>query len=104
MTYAKEHSGFRFVLSNTQKSYRYIEDLFCPKPDFCYHAVFVIIIIIIIIIIVIIIIITNTFIGGAHDGAVCSGNALQTAWSRVRFPMESLKDFIDFNLPAVLWP
>jgi hypothetical protein len=37
-------------------------------------------------------------------GAVGSGTALQTARSRVRFPMVSLEFFIDIILPAALWP
>jgi len=41
---------------------------------------------------------------GAHSGAVCWDTALQTGRSRVRFPMFSLKFFIDIILPAALWP
>jgi hypothetical protein len=41
---------------------------------------------------------------GARGGAVGWGTALQTERSRVRFPMVSLKFFIDIILPAALWP
>jgi len=40
---------------------------------------------------------------GARGGAVGWGTALQTGWSRVRFPMVSLDFFIDIILPAALW-
>ena len=41
---------------------------------------------------------------GAPGGAVGLGTALKTERSRVRFPMVSLKFFIDMILPAALWP
>ena len=40
---------------------------------------------------------------GARGGAVGWGTALQTGRWRVRFPMVSLKFFIDIILPAALW-
>ena len=42
--------------------------------------------------------------GGARDGAVDGGTALQVGRSRVPFPMVSLEFFIDIILPAALWP
>jgi len=36
--------------------------------------------------------------------AVGWGTALQVGWSRFRFPIVSLKFFIDIILPAALWP
>jgi hypothetical protein len=41
---------------------------------------------------------------GARGGAVGWGTALQAGGLRVRFPMVSLKLFIDIILPAALWP
>ena len=41
---------------------------------------------------------------GVRGSAVGWGTALQTGRSRVRFPMVSLKFFIDIILPAALWP
>ena len=41
---------------------------------------------------------------GVCGGAVGWGTALQAGSSRVRFPMVSLKFFIDINLPAAIWP
>jgi len=40
---------------------------------------------------------------GARGGAVGFGTALQAERSRIRFPMESLKFFIDIILPAAIW-
>ena len=42
--------------------------------------------------------------GGGGGGAFVWLTALQTARSRVRIPMVSLEFFIDFILPAALWP
>jgi len=39
----------------------------------------------------------------ARGGAVHAGNALKNGRLRVRFPMVSLKFFIDLILPAALW-
>ena len=41
---------------------------------------------------------------GARGGLVGSGTALQPGRSRVRFPMVSLKFFVDIIFPAALWP
>jgi len=41
---------------------------------------------------------------GARGGAFGWGTALQARRSRVRFPMVSLKFFINIILPAALWP
>jgi hypothetical protein len=41
---------------------------------------------------------------GVRGGAVGLGTAVQAGRSRVRFPMVSLKFFIDIILLAALWP
>ena len=50
------------------------------------------------------VLICNNQLVGARSGAVGWGTALQTGRSRARFPMVSLKFFIDIILPAALWP
>ena len=47
---------------------------------------------------------TSYIWGHAAGSAVGWGTALQVGKSRVRFPMVSLKFFIEINLPAALWP
>jgi hypothetical protein len=48
--------------------------------------------------------VNTLYMGHAAGGAVGWGTALQARRSRVRFPMVSLKFFIDIILPTPLWP
>jgi len=47
---------------------------------------------------------SSTCFSGAYGGAVGWGTALQARRLPVRFPMVSLKFFVDIILPVTLWP